>query len=60
MAMNSRESSSPPQSTVGSLHSPPRPTKGGESMKLAVRGSLARNESDRSQTTVTQGDYRKV
>ena len=53
LAVNSRDSS-PPRSTVGSLHSPRKvaATQTG----LAMRGKLARKESGWSQRTVTQAD----
>lgn len=49
MRVESRDSS-PPSSTVGSLHGP---TNAGKSWRSATRGRLNRNDSDRSQVTVT-------
>ena len=50
LAVNSRDSSSLPRSTVGSLHGPPPGVP-------VERGKLSRHESDRSQLTITQGNY---
>lgn len=51
MQVGSRDSSSPPSSTVGSLRGP---TSQGKSWSNANRGRLNRNDSDRSQATVTE------
>lgn len=59
LTVNSRDSSYP-GSTVGSLHSPRKTAARQRSemgMSFAMRGKLARQESDRSQSTIRQLDF---
>lgn len=57
LAPNYRESTdSLPGSTVGSLNSPFQRGKRGRGAMSSTRGQLVRNESDRSQVTITQGN----